>query len=213
MPKRVDHEQRRRHIADALLRVAASRGLHTAGFREVAAEAGVSVRLVQYYFETKEGLLLFGLRRVGELFAERVAPRLVAERAVAQESPPAGGRPASTGRARIEVVLAATLPLDDESRMLYVLYNQYFALALTDPALAAQPYANDPDVLETWLVERLLICQREGLLAPTRDPRDEASALLALTVGLGTAVLAGRHTPDDARRLLARHLDDRLAGH
>jgi AcrR family transcriptional regulator len=44
VPKRVDHEERRRQIADALLRAAAARGLHATGMREVAAEAGVSLR-------------------------------------------------------------------------------------------------------------------------------------------------------------------------
>ncbi|ONH32759.1 TetR/AcrR family transcriptional regulator [Pseudofrankia asymbiotica] len=198
MPKRVDHDQRRRHIADALLRVAAARGLHTAGFREVAAEAGVSVRLVQYYFETKEQLLLFGLCRVGEQFTERVLPRLAAAGLSA------------TGRERIELVLLATLPLDAESRSLHVLYNQYFALALTDPALAAQPYASDPDTLEAWLIDQLRACQADGRLAPDQDPADEALALLALGVGLGNAILGGRRSPDDARRILARHLDHRL---
>jgi AcrR family transcriptional regulator len=198
MPKRVDHDERRREIADALLRVAASRGLHTAGFREVAAEAGVSVRLVQYYFDTKERLLLFGLRRVGERFAQRVPPRLAA----------AGPPPA--GRERIEFVLLATLPLDEESRPLYIVYAQYFALALTDPVLAAQPYSADPDAVESWLIEQLGACQAAGRLPPDHDLADEAFAILALTVGLGNAVLAGRRSADDARRVLARHLDQRL---
>jgi AcrR family transcriptional regulator len=198
MPKRVDHDQRRRHIADALLRVAASSGLHAAGFREVAAEAGVSVRLVQYYFETKEKLLLFGLRRVGEQFTERVLPRLAASALPA------------VGRARIELVLAATLPLDAESRALQVLYSQYFALALTDPTLATQPYGSDPDVLATWLVDQLRGCRPAEKLGSDQDLADEATAILALTVGLGNAVLAGRQTADDARRVLARHLDHRL---
>lgn len=51
-PKRVDHEQRRRQIGEALLRVASTRGLQSATMREVAAEAGVSLRLVQYYFHS-----------------------------------------------------------------------------------------------------------------------------------------------------------------
>ena len=67
MPKRVDHEERRRQIADALLRTAATRGLHATGMREVAAEAGVSLRLVQYYFGTKEELLLFAMQQLAEL--------------------------------------------------------------------------------------------------------------------------------------------------
>lgn len=78
MPKRVDHAQRRTEIAEALIRVAGRRGLAAAGMRDVAAEADVSLRLVQYYFETKEKLLFFGLQLLAERFAERVAARVAA---------------------------------------------------------------------------------------------------------------------------------------
>ena len=76
MPKRVDHEERRRQIADALLRAAATRGLHATGMREVAAEAGVSLRLVQYYFGTKEELMLFAMQQLAVQFAERGIARI-----------------------------------------------------------------------------------------------------------------------------------------
>ncbi|MDZ5697470.1 helix-turn-helix domain-containing protein [Chelativorans sp. M5D2P16] len=38
------------------MRVASHEGLHAVSFRAVATEAGVSLRLVQYYFGTKAGL-------------------------------------------------------------------------------------------------------------------------------------------------------------
>ncbi|MBL7627966.1 TetR family transcriptional regulator C-terminal domain-containing protein [Frankia sp. CN6] len=114
-------------------------------------------------------------------------------------------------RDRLERILLATLPLDDESRPLYLVYNQYFALALTEPALAAQPYTSDVGALDAWLVDQLRACQARGQLAPTAVLADEATALLALTTGLGNAVLAGTRSPGDARRVLARHLD-RLLG-
>jgi AcrR family transcriptional regulator len=46
VPKRVDHDERRRQLTDALLRIAGTRGLRAVTMREVAAEAGVSLRLV-----------------------------------------------------------------------------------------------------------------------------------------------------------------------
>jgi DNA-binding transcriptional regulator YbjK len=46
----VDHDVRKRQITDAVVRITVKGGLASATFREVAAEAGVSVRLVQYYF-------------------------------------------------------------------------------------------------------------------------------------------------------------------
>ncbi len=76
MPKRVDHEERRRQIAEALLRTAATRGLHATGMREVAAEAGVSLRLVQYYFGTKEELLLAAMQHLAAQFGGRALARI-----------------------------------------------------------------------------------------------------------------------------------------
>ena len=54
MPRRVDHVERRAHITAALLRIAATRGLQAVTMREVAAEAGLSLRLVQYYMNDKQ---------------------------------------------------------------------------------------------------------------------------------------------------------------
>lgn len=49
--------------------MAATRGLHATGMREVAAQAGVSLRLAQYYFGTKEELLLAAMQRLAAQFS------------------------------------------------------------------------------------------------------------------------------------------------
>src|SRR5580692_6356903 len=119
VPKRVDHEERRRQIADALVRTAAARGLHATGMREVAAEAGVSVRLVQYYFGTKEELLLAAMQRLAVQLADRVMAR------VQEARPPEGpARP----RDVIAAILAEGLPTDDQRRAFNVVYLAYLAL-------------------------------------------------------------------------------------
>ena len=120
MPKRVDHEERRRQIAEALLRTAAVRGLHAAGMREVAAEAGVSLRLVQYYFGTKEELLLAAMQYLAARFSARAVARF-------KEASRSGG-PASP-RDVIAAILAEALPADDERRTFNVVYA-----ARPDPA-------------------------------------------------------------------------------
>ena len=130
MPKRVDHEERRRQIADALLRTAATRGLHATGMREVAAEAGVSLRLVQYYFGTKEELLLYAMQQLAIRFSERAMARI----GKLKET----GDPVSP-RDVIAAILTEALPADDERRTFTILYTAYFALSLTDPALAIGP--------------------------------------------------------------------------
>ncbi|MEU2745420.1 TetR/AcrR family transcriptional regulator [Streptomyces collinus] len=195
MPKRVDHAERRTEIAEALVRVAGRRGLHAVGMREVAAEAGVSLRLVQYYFQTKEKLLLFGLELLAERFGERVSARVRA----------AGDAPGP--RAMVEALLMAALPTDDESRTFHHLYTSYAVLAVNDPALAAQPFIKNPDAAEDTLTELLRQAQEAALLEPGVDARLEAAGLLAMSAGLGTGVLVGQRSPESAATVLSHHLN------
>ncbi|MFF3631806.1 TetR/AcrR family transcriptional regulator [Streptomyces sp. NPDC002164] len=195
MPKRVDHEERRTEIAAALVRAAGRLGLHAVGMRHVAAEAGVSLRLVQYYFESKEKLLLFGLRYLTERFGERVAARVRAT----------GTDPGA--RAVIEALLAAALPVDEESRVFHHLYTSYAVLAVTDAALAAQPFIKDPDTAEDTVAGLLGQAAEQGRLRPGVDPRAAAAGLLAMSAGLGTGVLVGQRSAESAAEVLAHHLD------
>src|SRR6201995_1335854 len=124
MPKGGDHEQRGQQIAGALLGVAGARGLHQAGLREVAAEAGLSVRLIQYYFGTKEQLLLYATQYLATQLSDRVRARVQA-----------GGGAAAGPRAVIEAILAEALPDDEDSRVFNVIWTSYLAMSLTDPGL------------------------------------------------------------------------------
>ncbi|MFI6412565.1 TetR/AcrR family transcriptional regulator [Streptomyces sp. NPDC050585] len=195
MPKRVDHAERRTEIAEALLRVAGRRGLHAVGMRDVAAEAGVSLRLVQYYFETKEKLLLYGLRHLADRFGQRVSARVAA----------AGDEPGA--RATVEAILTAALPTDEESRTFHLVYTSYAVLSVTEPALAAQPFIREPDAAEDGVAALIERARRDGLAPPGPDARIEAAGLLALSAGLGTSVLVGQRTPESAAEVLRHHLD------
>ncbi|MEU2718285.1 TetR/AcrR family transcriptional regulator [Streptomyces sp. NPDC007205] len=195
MPRRVDHAERRTEIAEALVRAAGRRGLHAVGMRDVAAEAGVSLRLVQYYFESKEKLLLFGLRHLAGRFGERVAARI---------------RATGTGpgpRAVVEALLTAALPVDEESRLFHHLYTSYAMLSVTDEALAAQPFIKDPDAAEQTLTGLLRQAGDAGLLRPGVDAHAAAVGLLAMSAGLGTSVLVGQRDAESATTVLTYHLD------
>ena len=169
MPKRVDHEERRRQIADALLRTAASRGLHATGMREVAAEAGVSLRLVQYYFGTKEELLLAAMQHLAAQFGERALARI--NRLKETESP-------VNPRDVIAAILTEALPADDERRTFTVLYTAYFALSLTDPALAIAPLVRNSaaviDVVAAQLRAAKAAADSPGLPEPGPGGRQPA---------------------------------------
>lgn len=200
MPKRVDHEERRTEIARALVRVAGRQGLHAVGMRDVAAEAGVSLRLVQYYFESKEKLLLFGLRHLAERFGERVGTRVLA----------VGENPGP--RAVIEALLTAALPVDAESRLFHHLYTSYAVLSVTDEALAAQPFIKDPDAAEATVAGLLRRAAEEGALRADVDAGAEAVGLLAMSAGLGTSVLVGQRDAESAVGVLRYHLDRIFGG-
>jgi AcrR family transcriptional regulator len=198
MPKRVDHEERRGQIADALLRTAAVRGLHATGMREVAAEAGVSLRLVQYYFGTKEELLLFAMQQLAAQFAERALTRI---RKIKKTEDPA------TPRDVIAAILTEGLPADDERRTFTVLYTAYFALSLTNPALAIGPLARNSSAVIDVVAAQLRSGQAGGETPACLDPDLEARSLLAMSAGLGTSVLAGQSSPGQAQAVIDYHLD------
>ncbi|MFD9566868.1 TetR/AcrR family transcriptional regulator [Streptomyces sp. NPDC059994] len=195
MPKRVDHEERRTQIAEALIRVAGRRGLHAVGMRDVAAEAGVSLRLVQYYFETKEKLLFYGLQHLTGRFTARVGARLAA----------AGPDPGP--RATIEALLVASLPTDEESRTYHLVYSSYAILSVTDEALATQPFIDDPNAAENALTGLLEQARAAGLAYPSVDARTEAISLLAMAATMGTSILVGQRNPESAIAVLHHHLD------
>jgi len=196
MPKVVDHDQRRQEIAGALLRVAAGRGLHNAGLREVAAEAGMSVRLIQYYFGTKEQMLLFATQHLAARMGERAMARI---RARTGETP--------APRTVIEAILDEALPDDEDSRSFLAVYKAYFALSLTDPALDIKPLTESSDAIVRVIADQLGVARESGQLTPGRDPDLEAYSLAALSAGLGDAVLGGTRTPGQARTIIRYHLD------
>jgi AcrR family transcriptional regulator len=198
MPKRVDHEERRRQIADALLRTASARGLHAAGMREVAAEAGVSLRLVQYYFGTKEELLLAAMQYLAARFGARAMARV-------RQASRSGG-PARS-RAVIEAILAEALPADDDRRTFYVVYTAYLALSLTDPALAIAPLVRNSDTVASVVAAQLRAGQAAGDAPAHLDPDLEASSLIAMSAGLATSVLVGQSSIEQAQAVVDYHLD------
>jgi AcrR family transcriptional regulator len=198
VPKRVDHEERRRQIAEALLRAAATRGLHATGMREVAAEAGVSLRLVQYYFGTKEELLLAAMQHLAAQFSERALARI--KRIKETENP-------VSPRNVIAAILTEGLPADDERRTFTLVYTAYFALSLTDPALALSPLVRNSGAVIDVVAAQLRAAQAAGDTPAHLDPDLEAFSLLAMSAGLGTSVLGGQSSAGQAQAVIDYHLD------
>jgi TetR/AcrR family transcriptional repressor of bet genes len=180
MPKRVDHEVRRRQITDALARITARGGLSAATFREIAAEAGVSVALVQYYFGTKADLLLATQQQLAQQVGMRLSHRIEAT----PDDP----------RARLRAIFAEFVPHDDESRQAMLLFIAFYTASLTQAGLA-RPEAQDiPNALAAIVSHAL----RRAPLRAGVDPDQAALVLTLLVPALGQAVLGGALTTADA---------------
>lgn len=76
MPRVADHDQRRAQIARAFQRLLAAEGFTSVSFSRVAAEAGVSVGLIQHYFTGKDVLLRFAYDDAVCRMSERVRVRV-----------------------------------------------------------------------------------------------------------------------------------------
>lgn len=94
----VDHDERRRAIADAMWQVIARDGLEAASARTVAAEGGWSLGAVRHYFRNHDELLRFAIDRMLEGVTQRIREEW------------RGGQP---GQARCRRVLEQLLPLDE----------------------------------------------------------------------------------------------------
>jgi AcrR family transcriptional regulator len=199
MPRLVDHDVRRRQIAEAVWRLAVRGGLENVTLRQVAAEAEVSARLVQYYFGTRDRLLLGALEVLNADAEQRAKERVAAL-----------GR-APGPRATVRGVLLELLPLDEERRNRHIVYAAYFVRFLTEPALAEVAREAAPAL--THLVAGLIDHGREpGHVPPDVDAMAEAAFLLAGAEGLRTSVLLGQCAPDEAVALLDRQLDRVFSG-
>lgn len=199
MPKQVDHEARRQEIAEALFRIASTRGLERASLRDVAAEAGISLGRLQHYFRTREEMLVFALRRMNELADQRIRERIGA----------IDGEPAP--REILRECLRGMLALDEKSRTGYLVGVAYFVRAVHDETLRALAQEGIPQ-LRAFFAELLRQAQEGGEVPQGRDPDDEAMKLICLAEGLNTYIALEVHTPEEAARLLDGHLADLFGG-
>ncbi|MCP3740290.1 TetR/AcrR family transcriptional regulator [Rossellomorea sp. BNER] len=72
MPKIVDHEKRKKLIAEATWRVILERGMEGATVRNIAKEAGLSLGALRHYFSTHDDLLVYAMELVKENAINRI---------------------------------------------------------------------------------------------------------------------------------------------
>ncbi|MEV0357248.1 TetR/AcrR family transcriptional regulator [Nocardia sp. NPDC050697] len=194
MPRLADHEQRRKQITDATRRVIARDGLSAATFQSVAAEAGISVRLVQYYFGTKREFLIATHQAVLADAGARLAAGLTA---LGAEAAP---------REILRTTFAELLPLDDTRRD-EVLILGAFQAARLGRAEVENTIGNGPARYMVNAAAQQLARLRRGTDARMETITLDAELLVAAVGGLAQGMLGGFATPEHAELLLDRLLD------
>jgi AcrR family transcriptional regulator len=193
VPKRVDHEERRQEIAQALWRVVDEQGWAQSTMRVVAQEAGVSLGQLQHYFASRREMLTFARQLAAENAGDRVARAIAA---LAHESHP---------REVLEIALTELLPLHPDSRATSRLHAAFVLEALHDPQLHDQARTGLQAGRDS--IERIIRgAIEDGSITGERDAAVETDLLLALS-GLAPLLDLGVITPDAARAAIRLHLD------
>ncbi|QUQ68001.1 TetR/AcrR family transcriptional regulator [Kutzneria sp. CA-103260] len=194
MPKAVDHQARRRELAEAVWRVISVDGVHRVSVRSVAAESGWSTGSLRHYFPTQDALLVFAM----ELLADKAKTRIAAIE--------------DTGtRGVLRGIAHALLPAGDEQSIEVEVWLALLARAQVDPGLRRAERDNREALLAA-LCGLLWRAAAQGELAEDRQPELEAVRLSALIDGLTLACVysAERITVEAALAVVDRHLDDLL---
>jgi TetR/AcrR family transcriptional repressor of bet genes len=192
MPKQVDHAARRLDLLDALWRITRSDGWDAISLRKVAAEAGVSMGMVQHYFTTKDEMLRFAIEEMAEDTRRRCRER------VAELTEP------HTPRLLVQTVLTEMIPRASrraEEAVGAAVWIRRYTLRPESWAVLNNGAAD----LKAFVTEQ--IRQSRGPDATPADAERDAGGLIALLDGLIVNIVAGAQTAESATDILHAQLD------
>ena len=187
----MDHEQRRRDIAEAVWRLLEQGGLEAATVRAVVAETGLSSGSIRYFFADQASLHAFAMSALAERVAERV-------RRAAQNPDP---------RERAMDMVAELMPLREGTERELRVWAAFVARSATSPRLA-EHLTSQAHAIRALLQKVTADLVEPGLLPPHTDVEAHTAHLNAVVDGLTFQLL---HTPelitrDQARAVLRRAL-------
>lgn len=193
MPKIIDHEKRKIHIAEATWKVIVEEGIENASVRKIAQTAGLSVGSLRHYFSSQSELLLFSM----ELVTERVIKRLKS-------------REFSEGQDPLEFVTEGVfevLPIDEERKIEMEVWLAFSAKVLVDSKLSElskQVY----DYMHQGLKNVIQVLQVLDYAKDGLDLDLEVNRLHAIVDGMAMHHLLNpkQFTEDDMKRTLKYHL-------
>lgn len=167
MPKIVDHDERRRHIVEALWRVVARDGAHEVSVRHVAAEAGMPKSSIGHYVGTMPQLLGLAIDQQVQANTDYLMGLDVLDLDVDKATE----------------VLYTLVPVSDQRRHMSGVWLLLAAQAGADPEFAEVLHRLNASVAE-GIGDLLRGMQQQGLLHESRDISAEVRRLHALIDGL-----------------------------
>ncbi|AHW62887.1 Putative transcriptional regulator, TetR-family [Corynebacterium glyciniphilum AJ 3170] len=181
---------RRDEVFDAVDRLIGREGIPAVSMRAVAAEAGVSLRLVQYYGTDKNTLLSASLQRLSDRSIRRWCEQRTTNTSL---------------RSVIEGYFAATLPVDEETCAFHRISVSMELMAVTGTEPAASAYRQHLAATGTEFTEACLEAIPELGEETAGSIVDTA---MALGHGLGSLLMAGRISEESARATVAAMVAD-----
>ncbi|GAA0548513.1 MULTISPECIES: TetR/AcrR family transcriptional regulator [Streptomyces] len=172
MPRVADHDARHGQITDAVQRLIVRHGLTSVTVARTAAEAGMSVGLVQHYFTAKDEMLLATFTRVNGRFTARV-DELV-------------NRGEAEGRTIAEMLrqaLTELVPLDDARRAEFLVRLAFADQAAHNARLAGVQRETLVGIRSrvAQAIKNGTVC---GEVAQGTDAADQALRIVAFAEGL-----------------------------
>lgn len=174
MPKIVDHDQRRRELVEATLRIIVRQGLARATLRDIATEAGFANGAIKSYFASKSDLLAATYLFVYEATNRRVELSTAHVRGIAAL------------RAFADEVLPVTPELHDEARVVL----SFLAEVAQSPE-HARTTRGTMALWRTWILGWLRQADADEELAAEVVPEPAADVLLTYLLGAQTTAIIG----------------------
>ncbi|MFM9135631.1 MAG: TetR/AcrR family transcriptional regulator [bacterium] len=167
MPKIVDHDERRRHIVEALWRVVDRDGVTAVSVRTVAAEAGMPKSSIGHYVGTMPQFLTLAVRELEQSNTDHILALGLFDLDVD----------------KVTEILYTLVPVSDRRRQMSGVWLVLAVHSTTDPDLAAVLHDLNNHMTD-GLFDLVRGMSHQGLLHPQREPEREARRLHALIDGL-----------------------------
>ncbi|TLS51548.1 TetR family transcriptional regulator [Paenibacillus antri] len=193
MPKIVDHEEKRKLIAETAWRIIESKGIEHASIRAVAAAARLSPGALRHYFTTQDELLMF----IVDYYLTRGTQRV--------EYPTIGSLPMEAAKE----ALLTLLPTAPDKRTATGVWWVFAIRSLTSAALQGKK-DELTDGLHGLTAAVLELLAKAGLLPPTLDTKLETLRLAAVVEGLTILALLRPelYTPETIESIVRRHIEE-----